>query len=270
MSELRRALILFAAFAALSGCTGMGSGTGGSFETMPSSDTGAIISEVGNPRDRAKAHTDLGAAYYERGSMGVAIEEMRIALKADPNYAPAYNVLGLVHMDLRENAQAQTAFERSLQINPNDPDTNHNFAWFLCQTGREDQSIRHFMAAIGNPLYATPQKSYALAGECALRKGNERDAVEYFGRALRLDPGNLSALINLAQFKYRRGELEEARVLVGRYNKVADPTAESLWLALRIERKLGDRVAENSYASQLRQRFAGSREDQERQKGRFE
>lgn len=264
-------LLWLTALTALAGCAGAPSG-GGSLENLPASDSdsGAVISEMGSARERAKAHTELAAAYFSQGNLGVALEETRRALAAEPTYAPAYNVLGLVHMDLKENPQAQAAFERSLQIAPNDADTNHNYAWFLCQTGREDQAIRYFMNAIRNPLYASPQKSYALAGNCVLRKNNERDALEYFDRALRLDPNYLPALIGLAQLKYRRGELEEASKLVARYNKIVEPTAESLWLALRIERKLGNAAAESGYASQLRRRFAGSMEYQAMQKGQFE
>ena len=67
------------------------------------------------------------------------------------------------------------------------------------------------------------------------------------------------------------GELEQnARKLVLRYNKLVNPSAESLWLALRIERKLGERNAESSYASQLRRSFPGSPEYQALQRGDFD
>src|SRR5262249_35603626 len=102
------------------------------------------------------------------------------------------------------------------------------------------------------------------------RKGNDKDALEYLQRALRLDPNYPPALIGLAQLRYRRGELDEARALTGRYNKIVDPTSESLWLPLRIERKLGDSSAIANYATQLRRRFPGSKEYQEMQKGQFE
>ena len=42
--------------------------------------------------------------------MAVALEELRIAIADDPNYAPAYNMLGLVYMELRENAAARGEF----------------------------------------------------------------------------------------------------------------------------------------------------------------
>src|SRR5258708_11770837 len=118
----------------------------------------------------------------------------------------AYNVLGLVYGDLREKDLAEEAFERSLRLNPNDPDANHNYAWFLCENKREEEAIRYFLMAIRHPLYATPQKSYVMAAVCSMRKDNERDAHDYLGSALKLDPNYYPALINLAQLKYRRGE----------------------------------------------------------------
>jgi type IV pilus assembly protein PilF len=260
-AQLRLAAAVVLAAGLLSGCAG----TGGT-ET----DTGPVISDVGAPRERARAHTELASAYLGRGNVGVALEEARLAIKADSNYAPAYNLLGLVHMDLRENQQAQDAFERALRLNPADPDTNHNYGWFLCQTGHEDEGVRHFLSAVRNPLYALPQKTYALAATCVLQKNNEKDALEFYDRSLRLDATYPPALLGLAQLRYRRGELGDARALIGRYNKVVEPTAESLWLGLRVERKLGDRAAEGTYATQLRRRFAGSREYQDMQKGRFE
>ena len=39
-------------------------------------------------------------------------------------------------------------------------------------------------------------------------------------------------------------------------------TADNLWLAVRIERMLGDKNAESNYAMQLRQRFPDARETQ--------
>ena len=236
----------------------------------PLPDSGAIIGEVGAPRERARAHTELASAYFERGNMGVALEELRIAVSADPNYGPAYNVLGLVHMDLKEQDQAQANFERALRINPNDPDANHNYGWFLCRTKREEQGISYFMRAVRNPLYPSPQKSYSLAGVCALQKNNDRDAVEYFERALRLDPDNLPSLLNLAQLRYQHGQLDGARSLVAHFNKLVEPSAESLWLAVRIERKLGDMATEMSLATQLRRRFPGSSEYQALVKGNYE
>jgi len=235
----------------------------------PDADTG-IVGEVRDARTRAKAHTDLAGAYYELGNLGVALEEARIALQADANYYQAYNVLGLVNLELKDTAAAEANFRRGLQLAPQDPDLNHNYGWFLCQTGREEQSIQWFLNAVRNPLYQTPAKSFAAAGRCLVKR-NPTEAVTYFDRALRLDPNSFQAMLPYAEVLYRRGQLQEAKSLVVRFNRlVPDGTPESLWLGVRIERKLGDRLAEASLASQLRRRYAGSPEYQALQRGDYD
>jgi type IV pilus assembly protein PilF len=208
---VKRAALL-AALVALAGCAGQREG--------PSVDTGTIVGEVGDPRNRARAHTDLAAAYYERGSMAIALEELRVATEADASYAPAHNVFGLVYMELKENQLAESSFERALRLSPNDPDINHNFGWFLCSTSREKESVRYFVQALRNPLYATPWRSYSAAGVCSLKTGNTKDAEEFFQRALKLEPDDTPSLLKLGEIRYGQGNIDEARRLVSRYNKL--------------------------------------------------
>lgn len=236
----------------------------------PTMDTGTIKSETSEPRNRARIHTELASLYFEKGNMGVALEELRIATNADPSYALAHGMFGLVYMELRENKLAETSFQRGLSLAPLDPDINHNYGWFLCQTGRETESIKFFQQALRNPLYATPSRSFAAAGVCALRKDEVKDAEQYFQRALAIDADDPASLLHLGQIRFRQGRYEDARQFVTRFNKLVEPTSESLWLALRVERKLGERVAEATFAGQLRRLFPGSREYQLLQRGEFD
>lgn len=233
-------------------------------------DSGTIIGEVGEPRNRARVHTELAGLYYERGSMGIALEELRRATAADPGYAPAYSLFGRVYMDLKENRLAEESFERALRLSPGDAEINHSYGWFLCQTGQEEQSIRYFLQAIRNPLYPTPWISYSAAGLCSLRKDHVKEADEYFQRALRLNADEPTALLKLGGIRYQQGRLEDARNLITRYNKFMTPTAESLWLGLRVERRLGKRVEAQSYADQLRRRYPGSAEYQAMERGSYD
>jgi type IV pilus assembly protein PilF len=252
----------FAALVLLAGCA--------SQSDAPSVDTGTIVGEVGDARNRARVHTELAAAYMERGNVAIALEELKRATSADSSYAPAYSLYGLVYMDLRDKTRAEESFNRGLRLSPNDPDINHNMGWFLCQNAREKESIAYFLQAIRNPLYSAPWRSYSAAGYCSLRTNNVKDAEEFFQRALKLEPDEPSALLQLGQIRYGQGNMEDARKLVARHLKLASPSPESLWLAVRIERKLGERTAELSYGNQLRRRFPGSPEYQALQRGAFD
>ena len=236
----------------------------------PVLESASISGEVGDARNRARVRAELAALYYGRGNMAIALEELRNAAAADPSYPLTYSLFGLVYMELRENQLAQSNFERALSLSPTDPDINHNYGLFLCHTGRETESIKYFMQAVRNPLYPAPWRSYSAAGVCALRKNNVKEAEEFFQQALRQEPDDPTTLLQLGQIRYRQGAMDEARKLVSRYNRIVEPTAESLWLALRIERKLGERTAEANLANQLRRRFTASREFQQMQRGEYD
>ncbi|HEX6692906.1 MAG TPA: type IV pilus biogenesis/stability protein PilW [Burkholderiales bacterium] len=250
------------ALALLAACASQNEGQG--------PDGGPIVGEVGAARDRAKLHTELAGLYYSRGNMNVALEELRIAVAADSSFAQAYGLYGLVYWELKQNVQAEQNFDRALRLAPNDPEINHNYGWFLCNTAREKESITYFMNAARNPLYPTPWRSYSVAGLCSLRLKNVKDAEDYFQLALRADPDEPLSLLQLAQIRYRQGRVLEARTMVERHNKLVTPSAESLWLALRIERRGGQKVAEQSYATQLRRRYPASDEFRKLQRGEYD
>jgi type IV pilus assembly protein PilF len=251
----------------LAGCatTGPGSGSGQGAQQAVSAKPAES-----EQQQRAKVHTELGSLYMLDGRSAIALEEARIALSVDPNYAPAYNLLGLTHMGLDEKRLAEDNFEKALRLAPGDPEISNNFGWFLCQSGREQRSIAYFMAAAKNPLYTMPTKPYTNAGVCSVRIKDDKAAQDYLSTALRLSPTNTQALFWLADIAYRQGRYTEARQWATDIEKMMEPTAEVIWMALRIERKLGNREAEARYASQLRRRFAGSSEQRLLIQGQYE
>lgn len=254
---------LFAALLALAGCA-----------TQPAeSDIRPAASTTGAETDqqtRARIHTELASGYYGLGNMGVALEEVNEALRADPNYVPAHNVAGLIYAELKEDRLAQRSYERALSIDPLDSDTNNNYGLFLCERKREEEAIKYFLAALRNPLYRYPDRSYVNAGLCSRRRGDIASAESYFQRALKARPNQPQALYQLADIEYARGNLAEAKDYLGRYNKIATANAEVLWLGVRVARKLGDRNSEASYALQLRKNYPDSKESRALSAGRYE
>lgn len=224
----------------------------------------------GDPVESAKIHTELAFGYFQRGQMAVALQEVEVALRSKADYYQAYNVMGLIQMDLGQNPKSEEAFRKALSIAPADSDVLNNYGWFLCQTRREREAIPQFMAALKNPLYSTPAKPYLNAGICSQRIGDDTAAEDYFRRAFSLDPGNAAAMLRLGELYYRRDDLTKARFYADRLNKNYDPSPPSLWLALRIERKAGNRASESSFAAQLRRRYPDSPEGIKLQQGQFE
>lgn len=209
----------------------------------------------------AKLHTELAGLYFQRNQMSIALSETDLALKANPGYAPAYNVRGLIHMALNEDKDAEEDFMKSLRIDDADSQTHNNYGWFLCQRGREQDSIAQFMAAVKNPLYTTPELAYLNAGLCSQKAGKNQEAEDFLLRALRIQPDMGQALLGMAELKFAAGEYRDAEKYLARFAN-DNMTAEQLWLAVRIERRAGDRNAAASYALRLRERYPDAHETQ--------
>ena len=212
------------------------------------------------PLQRAQIKTDLAAGYYERGQFDVAIEVLDESQKIEPNYAKTYNVYGLVYTMLGETPKAESNFQRALALAPNDPEIRANWGAFLCATGRAREAIPEFEAALRDPLYKSPEIALINAGKCTAALGDAKKADEYFRRAIAMSPGNPVAAYNLALLAYREARLDDARNWMRPVMRDAAPRAEALYLGMCIERKQGDKQAEVSYQTQLRNRYPDSPE----------
>ena len=90
--------------------------------------------------------------------------------------------------------------------------------------------------------------------------GQPQEAQASWQRALVLDANNSTAAYQLALLHYKRAEFELAQSYMLKLNSGNLASAQSLWLGIRIERQLNRPDAMAALGSQLRLRFAQSRE----------
>jgi type IV pilus assembly protein PilF len=232
--------------------------------SVPTSDPGSAGENApkGSSLNRARIYTELAAGYFTRGQYAVTLKQLDVALAAEPNYAPAYHVMGLVRAELREDKQAEEAFRRAITLNPQFSVAQNNYGLFLCQRGRMEEGLASFESALANPLYDSPENALTNAGACALKKGDVAKAEVYYTRALRRAPNLGNALLGMAEVDFRSQRLLAARSKLRQLSDRGDLNAQGLWLGVRVERALGDRAAETSYGTQLKRRFPESMQAQ--------
>jgi type IV pilus assembly protein PilF len=220
---------------------------------------------------RARVRLELASAYFGRGQATTALDEIKLALVAKPDLPEAFNLRGLIYASMGEQALAEQSFQRALQIKPRDGDTLHNFAWFLCQERRFDESEVQFAAALEAPQYGDVPRTWLARGVCQARAGNLQEAERSLARSFELDPANPSTAFAYAEVLYRRGDFERARFYVRRINgQAGQSNAQSLWLAARIERRLANAQGVEDFGRQLRERFPDAAEVRLLQQGRFD
>jgi type IV pilus assembly protein PilF len=211
--------------------------------------------------DRARAHTNLGAAYLQQNKLEIALDEFSQAIQIMPTYAMAYNGLAMVRSALKQDEEAEFNFKKSIDLDPSISESYNNYGIFLCDRGRYSESVEQFLMAVKNPLYSTPNLAYANAGICAARGNDILSAEKYLNAALQIQPLTHSAAHKLAEIQFKRGDVVAARKTL-QNALVASPSAEVLWLGLQIARSLGNKNDEASYALELRRRFPNAKETQ--------
>lgn len=106
-----------------------------------------------NPKDPI-LYYDFGLFYYERKELDKAVEAYKKAIKLKPDFASAINNLGVVYMEKEE--------------------------W--------DKAIKTLLPITESYVYATPHYPCFLVGQAYYHKQNYKKAVEYFKKAIELQP----------------------------------------------------------------------------------
>lgn len=250
---------------ALAGCASRSSGA----DAIAPHD---IVTESDEPegRKRARIRMELAVGYFEHGQTKVALDELKQVIAADPGFPDAYNLRGLIYMRLNDPRQAEESFRHAVALNPRDANVQHNYGWLLCQQGRYDESLRAFGVAMASPLYAGRAKTLMAQGLCQARAGRTADAEASLARSYELDAGNPVTGYNLAALLFRRGDFTRSQFYIRRLNNSELANAETLWLGVKVERRLDDRVAMRQLAEQLKKRFPQSREAAAYDRGAFD
>jgi type IV pilus assembly protein PilF len=241
-----------------------GAGAGGS--------SAEPITESDEPeaRKRARLRLELATGYFEQGQTTVALDEIKQSLAADPSYVAAHVLRGLVFMQLNNNRLAEESFQRALQLNPRDPDALHNYGWYACQLGRHREAVDLFTRALASPVYVGQAKTLMAKGICQVRMGQFSEAEGSFSRSYEIDAGNPITGYNLAALLYRRGDYSRAQFYIRRLNNSELANAETLWLGIKVERRLSNLEALGQLAQQLGRRYPQSPEWASYQRGAFD
>jgi type IV pilus assembly protein PilF len=246
----------WAVLSAIGGCASLPGAAPASHDMMTESDEPEA-------RKRARIRMELAVGYFEQG-------QTKQVIAVDPSFPDAYNLRGLIYMRLNDLGQAEDSFRRAVALNPRDANVQHNYAWLLCQQGRYDEAQRAFDVAMADPLYGGRAKTLMAQGLCQAKAGRTAEAERSLARSYELDAGNPVTGFNLATLLYRRGDYARAQFYIRRLNNSELANAETLWLGIKVERRLNDQVAMQQLGEQLRKRYPQSREATAYDRGAFD
>lgn len=258
-------IFLACAIAVSSGVTGCASNSSSATvqsDTFTDSDEPEI-------RKRATNRLRLAVLYFTDAKYTVALDEVKQAIAADPNWFESYNMRGLIYRRLGENVLADASFQKALSLSPGSADVKHNYGMFLCDQGRSAEGLKMFAGALDTVGYGRRANTWAAQASCQLSMGLSADAEASFLKSYELDAGNPVTGYNLALLLYKRENFVQSQFYVRRLNNSEMANAESLWLGIKVERRLENREAMAQLAGQLKKRFPQSQEASAFDRGAF-
>ncbi|MET4580230.1 type IV pilus biogenesis/stability protein PilW [Ottowia thiooxydans] len=260
---------LLAMLAALVGCASQPGGVGGANADLSSAGI-QTPSDDSEARRRARTRLALAVGYFENGQHTVALDEFKRVVQIDPTFADAYNLGGMIYMQLNDVQLAEAHFQRAISIDSRDANAWHNLGWLQCEQRRYPDAAQSFQRALGVPGYPGRARTLMTQGICEARGGDRATAETTLMRSYELDAANPVTGYNLSQLLYLRGDYSRAQFYIRRLNNSEQANAESLWLGIKVERRMNNPQAMEQLASQLRRRFPQSRELQSFERGSFD
>jgi tetratricopeptide (TPR) repeat protein len=142
------------------------------------------------------AHNGLGAILLERGELDEALAEFQKSLEVQTNNPEALNNMGAIY--LRKGRLSETIYylQKALELNPDYAASYDNLGFVTLQMGRVDEAIAYLRKALEIcPDYANAHNNM---GSALVQKGRFAEAVAHYETAQKLQPDKPHLLNNLA------------------------------------------------------------------------
>lgn len=198
----------------------------------------------------ARLNTQLGIDYMRQGDNQRALTKLKRALSEEPGMAQAHAAIGYLYSQMGQPRNAEREFKKALELK-NDPQAHNLYGVFLCGQNDYSRAFHQFHAAASDANNDSPEVALTNAGVCARRQSDDARARTFFHKALQNNTRYAPALLQMADLSYRQGKYQQAEGFMQRYQAVASSSAESLYLAYRIENALGHSDVANAYRRKL-------------------
>jgi len=173
-----------------------------------------------------------------------AINRLRRAATADASAALDYTLANL-YAQTGNPGEARRYYERAIRKFPNFRRAYRNLGLVLVQANRFENAIPQLVKAL--ELGAEEALTYGMLGYAYLNQAEPSSALEAYGKALLLNPGNIDWRQGKAQALYEAGEYAKAAALLGELIE-GDPSRAAWWKLQAnafLARDMPEQAAEN-------------------------
>jgi type IV pilus biogenesis/stability protein PilW len=135
---------------------------------------------------QASAHYQLGVSYLNDNNIQPAFVEFQKALELNPLDKETHNAIGIIYLvKLEDYPKAIHHFQEALKIDMTFSEAANNLGNAYANTGRYDEAIVYFRAALSNPQYKNAAMAFNNTGMAYYRLARFDEAIDAFKDALK-------------------------------------------------------------------------------------
>lgn len=155
------------------------------------------------------AYRNIGDAYIRLRKYREAIEALEKVLELSKPEEVIYEAIGHCYDRLRNYAQARFHYRKASHLNPEDSKLIYKIACTYYNEEQWGSAIKQLEASL--KIHRAQHEYNLLMGECKLRIGAFREAVQFFSAAVRSRPKNVAGWEALIRCLYTGEFYTEAR-----------------------------------------------------------
>src|SRR2546430_1584321 len=155
-----------------------------------------------------------------------AIETYKIAIRLDPNYAPAFGGLGDAYFNSGNSEQALVAYKEQVRLAPNDADAQYDLGYFFNAMGRHGEAFAPLVKATSlDPSFA---EAFYGIGYAYSRGADFEKSIPFFRSAIKIKPDYGDAFYGLGEAYARVGKADLANEQLKKLSTVDAKLARKL------------------------------------------
>ena len=133
---------------------------------------------------KARAHYQLGVSYLNDNSVQPAFVEFQKALELNPGDKETLNAIGVIYLlKLEDYAKAIEFLQKALKVDKNYSEAWNNLGVAYEKTGKYDEAIEAYKAALLNTFYRNPEKALNNLGRVYYRMKRYDEAIDAYKEA---------------------------------------------------------------------------------------
>ena len=171
--------------------------------------------EIKAKKEQSEYHYNLAYGYYmdstRPNNVDAAMHEILQSLKAQPNYAKAHFLAGVIYLGRGIHLKAIGHFKKAIQLKPNYYAAMNNLGTAYLESARWRDAVKVYKGLIGKVMYGTPGHAHNNLGWAYYKLGQFKDAYRHFAAAVNLAPRLCPAYNNLALVHLEEKRLDRAQ-----------------------------------------------------------